>query len=353
MTETLRFRDRAFFPAGINMHVVGCQFATGLDKYSASPFSLGTPAAVVADALDTDIDGDATAGTATTQSWTADSPYGRTLTMTASADPGNAAVYDVYGYDYLGQRMIERFTHVNGSAPVIYGKKAFYTVDKVVVVTAATNAITVDLGTGFRLGLPFRGDVQWARENGVLVPIYNRPFDLTTTFSDADTTAGGSKYLRSPCPGYITALWGIMGSGGSTTNAATTVELGGAAGTAITGLTITLNQDGPGLLVTDAPTTAGYNANNRLVTDSLIEIVHAATTAGGLMTIGVTIQPVQFLQAVDTDPQTVSTGDPRGTYESLLVFDGSEIIVGLRGDPSVNSDGNGGLYGVAHLGVAP
>lgn len=353
MTETLRFKSGAFFPQGINQYVGGCQFATGLQQGVAMPFSLGTPAAPDDDALDTDIDGDAAAGTETAQSWTADSPYGRTLTMTASADPGVAlGIYDVYGYDYLGQRMIERFTGVNGSAPVIYGKKAFKTVDKVKVVTAATNAVTQKLGIGYRLGLPLRGDVVWARENGIYVGLYKRPFDLVSDWSDADVTSGGSKFLRAPCPGYITTLKAAMGSGGSTTNAATSVELGGVA---ITGLTVTVDQDGAlGTDTTDTPTTAGYSANNRLRPDDLIEVIQAATTAGGMMNIAVTFQPTQFSVPVDTDPQTVATGDPRGTYESLATLDGAkEIIVGLMGDPSVNASGNGGLYGIAHLGVAP
>jgi hypothetical protein len=333
---------------GINMYVPGMGYSAGMVHSQPTAFSLGSPAAADNDIIDTDIDADGVAGTVTTQSWTADSPYGRTVTMNMNADPGALlGVYDVHGFDYLGQPMVERFTHVNGSTPVIYGKKAFYRITKVVNITAASNATTVDLGTGFRLGLPYKGDVAWAKEGGVLVPLYKRNFNVAQDWSDADTTAGGSKYIRSPCPGYITALWGIMGSGGSTTNAATTVEL---ATVAITGLTITLDQDGDfGVIVTDAPTTAGYNANNRFIADGTIEIVHAATTAGGQMTVGITIAPMQFVLPVLTDPGTAITGDPRGTYESLAVFDGAtEVVVGLLGDNSANASGNGGLHGIQH-----
>jgi len=337
-------RVASFFPTGFNNYVPAMAFAADLIHGQPATFSLGSPAAADPDIIDTDIDGDATAGTETAQAWTADGTYGRTLTMTASADPGNAPVYDVYGTDYLGQPVIERFTHVNGSAPVIYGKKAFYTVNNVIVVTAATNAITVDLGTGLRLGLPYKGDVSWAKENGVLVPVYNRTETFWHHADAAAVVAGFSAFIRAPFPGYVGTLRAQPSGGGSTTNAATTVELGG---TAITGLTVTADQD-TATQVTDVPTTEGYGANNRFVAGGLIEIVHAATTSGGAMRVGLDLVPTQFVHPILTDPQTAILGDPRGTYESLMTFDGSEIIVGLLGDPSVNSDGNGGLHGIQH-----
>lgn len=340
---TVGIRDN--FQSGINHYVPGMEYASDLMLNGLTEISLGTPAAISATALDTDIDGDATAGTETAQSWTADSPYGRTLTMVCSGDPGAAAAYDIYGTDYLGQPMIERFTHVNGATDIIYGKKAFYTVTKAVVVTAAANAVTVDLGTGYRLGLPYKGDISWARENGVMVPVYNRDFIMWHSAADVDVTSGFSAFLRAPCPGYVKTLIGQPGGNGSTTNAATTVELGG---NAITGLTVTMDQDTT-TEVTDTPTTAGYNANNRFIADGQIEIVHAATTSGGDCRFGIEITPTQFVHPDTTDAATVSTGDPRGTYESLAVFDGSkEIVVGMLPDRSVNSSGNGGLHGIQH-----
>lgn len=339
-----------YFDQGIRYYVPGAQSSPNFSLYGPNPVSLGTPAAASATALDTDIDADATAGTETTQSWTADSPYGRTLTMSMDGDPGAAGgVYDVYGYDYLGQHMIERFTHANGSTAVIYGKKAFYRVYKVVVVTAATNATTVNLGTGYRLGLPVKGDVVWARENGVLVPVYNRDFIAWTRFAAADTVAATSHFYTAPCPGFIKTLYGVPHGGGSTTDPVITVELGG---TAIIGLTVTIDTSNTaGLTVSDTPTTTGYNANNRFVTGGLIEIVNAAAASAGAVSVGLEITPTQFTHPVTTDPQTAILGDPRGTYEGHLTYDGAkEVVVGLLPDTSVNSDGNGGLFGIAQYG---
>ena len=331
---------------GINNYVPGMGYSAGMRHGQPTIFSLGTPADADPDGIDTDIDSDATAGTETSQSYTADSPYGRTLAMQQNADPGAAlGIYDVYGKDYLGQPMVERFTHVNGSTPIQYGKKAFYTVDNVVVVTAATNATTCDLGWGYRLGLPYKGDVVWARENGVLVPVHKFKFTQQGSLGDADVTSGGSLIWLAPFPGYVETLYATPCSGGSTTNAATTVEI---ETVAVTGLTVTADQDTQ-TTVSDTPTTTGYNANNRFRPYNRIEIVHAATTAGGITAYALDLIPTQFTPADETDAATVTTGDPRGTYEPLVTMDGAkEIEVALNGDPSVNSSGNGGLHGIQH-----
>ena len=336
------------FPQGVNLYVPAMQYSSDLVHGQPTAFSLGTPAAASATALDTDIDADAAAGTETLQSWTADSPYGRTLTMSMDADPGAAlGVYDVYGEDYLGQPMIERFTHVNGSTPLIYGQKAFYRVTKVVVVTAATNATTVNLGTGLRLGLPFKCDIAWAKEASVLVPLWKRNVERWVSYSIADAVAGRSHFIRMPFPGYINSLMGVPHGGGSTNDPVVTVEIGG---TAVTGLTVTIDtSNAAGLTVTDTPTTPGYNANNRFITNGLVELVSAAAASAGAIDIGLLLTPTQFSLPDLTAAQTAVTGDPRGTYESLMVFDGSsEIVVGLLGDNAVDSSGNGGLHGIQH-----
>lgn len=337
------------FPQGINLYVKAMQFTADLIQGAPSPFSLGTPAVANTTALDTDIVSDDTAGTDTAQSYTADSPYGRTLTMDMDADPGAAlGVYDVYGWDYLGQPMVERFTHVNGATDIIYGNKAFHRVEKVTVVTASTNTTTVNLGIGHRLGLPFKGDIIWARENAILMPLYNRDFEMWSDVSDADFTAGISKMLRAPCPGFIKTLLGTPNGAGSTNDPVITVELGG---NAITGLTVTVDtSNAAGLTVTDTPTAAGYNANNRFAKDGIIELVSAAAASAGSGRLGIEITPTQWLPPDLTTTQTNGTDDPRGTYESLTTMDGTlEIIVGLLGEPSVNSSGDGGLHGIAHF----
>jgi hypothetical protein len=75
--------------------------------------------------------------------------YGRMLQVVASG--AATSTVDVYGRDYLGQKIRETFT-LNGATPVL-GKKAFRYVDRVVAgITAGT---TINLGTGTGLGVPY------------------------------------------------------------------------------------------------------------------------------------------------------------------------------------------------------
>jgi hypothetical protein len=339
-------RDREAFFTGVSSYVPGMQFASHVSEDAPSWFSLGTPAASDDDIIDASVDSDAVAGTEESQDWTADTPYGRTLIVTPSADPGNAYAFDVHGYDYLMQPMVERFTGANGSTVVLYGKKAFYKVTKTKIVTAATNAITSKVGTGYALGLPYKGDVVQAKENGALAELFTRPKWEWVDIGATDGAAGCSKFVRAPFPGYVKTLKGVSDGAGGATDPVITVELGG---TAITGLTVTVDTSASGNEVTDTPTTTGYRANNRFRSGDLIEVVAAAAAGAKGYRIGLELVPTQFTVPDTTDPATVSTGDPRGTYESIVTMDGAkEIIVALIGDNSVNTSDNGGLHGIQH-----
>lgn len=341
------------FPQGINTYVPALQMVSELVHNSPYSYSLGTPAATDPDGIDTNIDADGAAGTETAQSYTADSPFGRTIVMQMNSDPGAAGgVYDVYGFDYLGQPMVERFTHVNGSTAIIYGKKAFYKVTNVVNVTAATNAVTVDLGWGRRLGLPFKGDIMWAKEAGAHVRVAKWSEWVWRDIAGAAVAGGASgTWIHAPFPGYIKTLRGTANlPAGSTNDPAVTVEI---ATVAVTGLAVTLDTSAAATeadaVEVDTPTTAGYSANNRFATGDHIEIVVADADSAGAISVGLELVPTQVLQGVETDPATAITGDPRGTYEPVGVPDGSiEFMVGLNGDNSVNASGNGGLHGIRH-----
>lgn len=51
-----------------------------------------------------------------------------------------------------------------------------------------------------------------------------------------------------------------------------------------------------------------------------------------------------------TDPQTTSTGDPRGTYTTTTTLDGAKVITAVcHFVNDVNAAGNGGLHGIAHV----
>jgi hypothetical protein len=57
--------------------------------------------------------------------------------------------------------------------------------------------------------------------------------------------------------------------------------------------------------------------------------------------------------AVITDPATIATGDPRGTYNPTAALNGATpFVVALEGDNSVNAAGNGGLHGIRQFFVA-
>lgn len=57
-----------------------------------------------------------------------------------------------------------------------------------------------------------------------------------------------------------------------------------------------------------------------------------------------------FVAGVLTDPQTTTTGDPRGTYDATTAYNGSNRIMATFLPYNVlNSSGNGGLFGIAHV----
>ena len=76
--------------------------------------------------------------------------YGRNVTVVASGTATSNVT--VVGYDYLGQAMKEQVTLTSGT-PVV-GKKAF--ADIVRVDFANTAGITINVGTGNLLGVPYK-----------------------------------------------------------------------------------------------------------------------------------------------------------------------------------------------------
>lgn len=76
--------------------------------------------------------------------------YGRNLTVVASGTATSTVT--VYGYDYLGQPMSETLT-LASTSPVA-GLKAFKWITS--VAWSGTSAITINLGWGNVLGIPYR-----------------------------------------------------------------------------------------------------------------------------------------------------------------------------------------------------
>ena len=341
------FRDRESYERGVNLYVPAMQYSNAVNSVRPQTFSLGSPAVASATAYASSVAANATVGTETAIGITTDGTYGRNVRLAVSGDPGAAGgVATVRGWDYLGQPMLETFSGANGATAILYGKKAFKIIKSITVDTATTNAVTYNLGSGNRLGLPYKGDVVWAKENSILMPVYNRDQIFTIHRDAAQAIAGGSVWVRSPFPGFVASLFGTPDGGGSTNDPVITVEIGG---TAVTGLTVTIDtSNAAGLTVTDVPTTPGYSANNRLVPGDLVEIIGAAAASAGADSVGVVLTPTQFVHPVLTDPATATTGDPRGTYESITTLAGFEIFVGMIGDNAVNASDNGGLHGIRH-----
>jgi hypothetical protein len=234
------FQDRSFFQQGVNNYVPAMALSAAVIGLGPTRFTLGSPATAAATFVGTLIAG-ATAGGAVvgTNIYFAtpklmDSRYGRTITVTPSADPtGAGATLSILGYDYVGQPMVETITLPNGAAALVAGLKAFYLVIGTRVASLATANITYSVGSGLRLGLPYKGRIITAREDTV---------DLT--------------YAQ-------------------------------------------------------------------------INTAHNA--------------------AILTDPQTATTGDPRGTYTRLTAPNGTLSVLEMTGDPWTNASNNGGLLGIRHL----
>ena len=57
-----------------------------------------------------------------------------------------------------------------------------------------------------------------------------------------------------------------------------------------------------------------------------------------------------FVEPVLTDPQTATTGDPRGTYNPTVTLDGSvDVVVLAKADNWRNASDNGGYHGIKHF----
>ncbi len=348
------FRDRIAYKSallGSNMYVPAMQYSSALVLNEPEEFSLGTPAASNATVIATATNAQAVANTIVAYNYTSDAAYGRNLILTISGNPGNSHAVDIFGFDYLGQPLIERFTGASGATAILYGQKCFYRVVGSKIITASSNAVTFGLGTGTRLGLPFKADIEYAKEGGILVPLTKRDTPLGIDRPAALAIAGGSVFVRAPSAGYVKSVRGYSYGAGSTNDPVITVKL---ATVAIVGLTVTIdaNVSTTASIVSGNPTTPGYNANNRCIAGDLIEIVGTAAASAGGDHVEVLFTPTQFTFPDLTDPATRTTGEPRGSYESNVVLNGStEIIVALMGDNNVNAAGNGGLHGIRHLGA--
>ena len=232
--------------------------------------------------------------------------YGRCLTIVSSA--GADHVVTITGRDYLGQLMSEVLTIVN--TVTVFGKKAFKYVDTVAVATGAASD-TFDLGWGDRLGLPYKAEkLLNYTEDDVSFPV--DPVEVPLFVDDVAYAAGVDVFSPSPIAGQITGYQSVMQVAAGGANNVNTVFVGASA-VDVVGLTIThVNPTAVGVADSDIVTTDDDQATSRV---DKFEAMGISGDGGGTGEVNylVTVEPLTFIAGPDTDPQTTTTTDPRGT----------------------------------------
>lgn len=148
-----------FYPKRINNWFSGAKYAAdigtdGIGKIRIpAPVAADTDGIIAAQAITSAQD---LTSFATTYSDTVMGKFGRNVTTVGSA--ASTATVTVYGYDYLGQPMVETLTQ-NGTTPVL-GVKAFRHVTRIVTTTDADS--NMDVGWGNVLGLPYKLIDAWS-----------------------------------------------------------------------------------------------------------------------------------------------------------------------------------------------
>ena len=156
--------DPQFFTVRVNEYVPRMQYSADVNFNGMTRVSFGAPAAASATLL---LSAQSIAAAITVDLSTAaqfPETYGRTVSIIASGAATSTCT--VNGWDYLGQPVSELLTLTGAVA--VPGAKAFKTFRNMVINTT-TGATTINLGSGLRLGLPYKA-IRCAYEiaNGVL-----------------------------------------------------------------------------------------------------------------------------------------------------------------------------------------
>lgn len=150
-----------YFPRRINSHFPNASYAADVRAADGiGTIDIPAPAAASGNVIAAALAANATIGTEmfTTGPYLIDAKFGRNVSLTASGATGSSAVYRIRGRDYLGQPMYEDITVANadGTTPKL-GVKAFKWVESIKPVgTTAASAVTLAVGTGTVLGLPYK-----------------------------------------------------------------------------------------------------------------------------------------------------------------------------------------------------
>lgn len=155
------------FPRRINEYVSAMMYSADVNYNGLTRVSFGAPLAANATLA---LNAGSVANANTTIDLTGVAPfpetYGRTATIVASGAGGTALV-TLYGWDYLGQPVRTDIT-LNGTTPVVI-PKAYKSFQSLVSPTAMAG-ITVNIGSGTNLGLPYKClRVEYEVANGLAV----------------------------------------------------------------------------------------------------------------------------------------------------------------------------------------
>lgn len=287
----------------------------------------GSPATADADGIlnDESATDSATSYTSTDFVSTFDGTLDVPRNLTATGTAGSNHVITVTGEDEYGQPMQESLT-LSGTN-VIAGVKAFKKVTAVAVAAGAASD-TFDLGWGDVLGLPVRvtgQDVIAEHEGGTRIGTIREdvyiPFEVDAT----KYAAGTSEFVISPIDGTIeevvtTVVTATTGAG------AIGIEL---ATVPVTGLSVVIATGASvGDLDSDTPTTPG-SATTLVTQGAAIEITGDGTPSAGAIRGFIRVRPTGVMNGTLVDglalntEQTLTTADPRGTYDPDTACDGT------------------------------
>jgi hypothetical protein len=151
------------FPRRINNYVPAMAYSADVNFNGETRVNFGAPAAANATAVGSAINITTAGSTDLSGVTQVDAPYGRNLTLVASA--ASVVQVIVNGWDYLGQPVAEGFT-LTGATPVV-GNKCFKAFSNV---SYAASPVTINIGTGVKLGLPYKAiRAVYEIANGALV----------------------------------------------------------------------------------------------------------------------------------------------------------------------------------------
>lgn len=206
----MAIRRPAYLPTRINRYVPGMQYAADVLDSGVTKISFGnTTAAANTTRITSNVTANLSSGNFTLQNTSGveltDCPWGRILTITASNVSITGYEATILGYDYLGQPMVEVLDPGSGNGTV-NGTKAFKWVTSANFTNGTGNNVTLSIGVGTALGLPYKTVKVLAENvNGTVgtVGTLNAP-NMTT--QNATTTDPRGTYIPNASPNGATLI---------------------------------------------------------------------------------------------------------------------------------------------------